>query len=130
MWITTPLQIWLASFLQPMINETLHTVARDTSSIIDTLQKVKWSTRGVEINTFDVERLYPSMDFEKIRQVTQRFLLRYFNRFPRGHYGVIIEVVHEILSIIFDAQVCKYRRREGAIDTMLFSCKLLVLPPA
>ena len=46
-------------------------------------------------------------------------------RLVQHNAGIRDLIVHEILSIIFDAQVCKYRRREGAIDTMLFFLQII-----
>ena len=119
-WITTPLQVWLATFLQPLINVSLHTVAKDTANIVDVLNSIDWQNTPGVVNTFDVEKLYPSMDFSKVRQVVVRFLLRHFQRFPRRHYGVIIEVINEIMGIIFDAQVCKYHILSNDQDHILF----------
>ena len=104
-WITNPLSLLVAKFLQPLVRVT-DTVAQDTQCVIDALKDAP-ITADSKLATFDVEQLYPSMDQVQVLGATRLALTEYYSRFPERNWGAKVELVIMLLQIIFDGQILR-----------------------
>eukprot|EP00929_Paragymnodinium_shiwhaense_P092508 TRINITY_DN52439_c0_g1_i1.p1 TRINITY_DN52439_c0_g1~~TRINITY_DN52439_c0_g1_i1.p1 ORF type:complete len:317 (+),score=-6.93 TRINITY_DN52439_c0_g1_i1:50-952(+) len=111
-WITSPAAVLLAVELQPVCRN-ISTVAFSTSDVTSLLQTVPL-TSDTRISTFDVERLYPSMNHERIIAFIRRLLCDYYS--SRGVYswGAKVEALCRLIHIVLKNQLASFTFGDGS----------------
>ena len=105
-WITNPLALLLAKFLQPMVvAET--SIAKDSQDVLDALAALELNSSS-KIATFDVEPLYPSMDPARVLGAIRLALTTFYTAKPVRGFGALIEVLCMLLQIVFNGQILVY----------------------
>ena len=124
-WITSPLAVWLAATLQPIV-DTFATVASSSKDITDRLETIHLDEAD-RIHSFDVEQLYPSIDQQRAIGTLHDCLVRHFSQNPVPQWGALVELIVAVVTIIFGAQFAVFHldgqqvfyRQSEAISTGL-----------
>ena len=106
-WITNPLAILLAMFLQPIIN-FWNSVASDTMDVITNMRDQDFSEGRKNMATFDVDKLYPSLDPAQVLISCRRLAIQFFSSKQTRNWGVLVEVLVTLLDIVLHAQVVRF----------------------
>ena len=108
-WITCPLDVFVSRALQP-ICESLPTVAKDTSAVIDLLTSVP-PRPNLNIASFDVEKLYPTLDTGLVLLVVRNHLVRFYTCSPVPLWGFLVEFILQLLHLVLKGQIVTFKPR-------------------
>jgi hypothetical protein len=103
-WITSPIPVWLAAILQPLIDD-FDTVASSSEDVVLGLNKLgSAELEGAKVNSYDVEKLYPSIDQERCSATIHASVVRHFEAHPVPKWGALVELIDAFVLIVFTAQ--------------------------
>ena len=104
-WVTNPLAVFVSAYLQQIVDESV-SVAKDTANVVDELERIEHQlSERHRIDSFDVEKLYPSLDQEKVLQSVRLVLVSFFSRRRVPLWGLLVEIICEFVNIILSSQV-------------------------
>jgi hypothetical protein len=104
-WCTTPLSIWCANRLKPVV-DTLPTVLRDTRDLISRLSVITFDSQvKVCLSTADVESLYTNIPIDDALHALNETLRPMFHPFHRQEIVMAVNFVLRHNFIAFDGKV-------------------------
>lgn len=106
-WITNPATILLATRLQPVVSK-FHTIAKDTKDVVGTVSIVTFETTD-RVGTFDVGKLYPSMDVDDTKGAADSMLVNYYRENPVHLWDAIHGSLIMLLMAVLTGQVLSYK---------------------
>ena len=105
-WVTSPLAVWLAAILQPIV-DMFSTVAASSEDVVKNIEELTFSHRN-QVHSFDVEQLYPSIDQHRAQATIHACLVRHFTLNPVPNWGALTELIVAIVAIVLSAQYAVY----------------------
>ena len=110
-WVTNPASSVLAVNLQPICSAVC-TIARDTNCVLSAISAADLNGK-TKVHTFDVEKLYPSMDQARVRGAVKRTLCTFFSIRALPYWGVLVELLLCLLDAVFEGQIGAFVFAEG-----------------
>ena len=89
-WLTNPLAVLLAVYLQPVVKEAA-SVAADTQDVLDGIGSV--NAAGTSIYTFDVDALHPSIDLAAAKVAVRLALVGFSSRISTPRTWLFTEAI-------------------------------------
>jgi hypothetical protein len=105
------MDVYVSRALQPLV-ESLSSVARDTKHVVDLLEKVQMSSR-LRVASFDVEKLYPTLDVSLVLRVIRNRVHIYFVSTAVANWGFKLELLMEFLELVLTGQIVKFIPRNA-----------------
>ena len=112
MWVTTPAAIFISLFIQQCM-AVFEYVANSTADVLDALKTVK-ITEDMNMHTFDVDNMYPSLDQATLIIAVRLSLTAHFTAHPSPKWGAKVEFIVMLVTMVLKAQVTTWSKRDSS----------------
>lgn len=106
-WLTNPHACLIAKELQPFCVQH-DSVAVDTQSVINMLEGIRFE-KGDRIDTYDVEKLYPSLVLSEVLAAVRWRLTVQYRDIGMRKWGARVELILMLLECVFHGQILAFQ---------------------